>query len=85
MFYVIYRDESGHRVFPADFDAEEDARDRADMLRKRGITGVQVLVDLDTADETARAMAFTIPVRGTVGPGTWHDRAAATLAPADRP
>lgn len=51
----------------AEFDDEDEASDMAETLKQKGFTEVEVMVDIATADETARAMAFTpFPVLGRV-------------------
>jgi predicted O-linked N-acetylglucosamine transferase (SPINDLY family) len=59
MLYVKYRDGRGLALVDRGFDDEDKAEEMASRLRDAGREGVEILVDLETADETAAAMAFS--------------------------
>jgi hypothetical protein len=74
VFRVIYRIPSGLHVMDEEFEDSEEAEAMAATLRERGFTDAAVYIDSNTADQTARAMAFTpVPVLGKVGYGNWRD------------
>lgn len=75
MFYVKYRSDRGPQISAEGFDDLEDAECLATDLRGHGCTCVEILIDVATADQTARAMAFTprpLKVAGAAGYGAWH-------------
>jgi hypothetical protein len=89
MFYVKYRLHDLLKVVYAG-DTLELAEAVAESVTQQGspvspgeVTAVEILIDLKTADETARAMAFAPMPRvvGTAGYGTWRE--PATVADTD--
>jgi hypothetical protein len=79
MFYIKYEDGDDPRIVPSTYEDLEGAEFGADALRALGRRNVEVLVDLTTADETARAMAFqgTVPVLGRAVDDPWAASAGA--------
>jgi hypothetical protein len=84
MFYVKYKwygrlvvVYAGETLEHAEAIAEPFTRQEPDVP-PGAVTEVEILIDLKTADETARAMAFAPMPRviGVAGYGTWHESAA---------
>jgi hypothetical protein len=78
MFYVKYEHGDDSCITPSAYADLEGAEIAASAMRTLGRRNVEVLVDLTTADETARAMSFqgVVPVLGRAVDNPW-------AAPAD--